>query len=56
MKQIHIWPNHVAVHEIGLVLPRAPGESVGSTLRRLAQLGLPSTQSSVEFHGGVQPE
>lgn len=54
--RVHIWPNHVKVRELDLVLPRAPGESVPTTLARLARLGLPSTIGAVRLHGGLRAE
>ncbi|HEV2448900.1 MAG TPA: hypothetical protein VGU43_00615 [Thermoplasmata archaeon] len=54
--KVHIWPNHVRVRELDLVLPRSPGESVATTLDRLARLGLPSTHAVVRLHGGLRAE
>ncbi|HTT14517.1 MAG TPA: hypothetical protein VMG81_01895 [Thermoplasmata archaeon] len=53
MKQIHVWPNHVAIPDADLVLWRAPAETLSTTLRSLARLGFDATPGNVELHGVV---
>jgi hypothetical protein len=50
MKQIQIWPHHVAVAHLDLVLPRARGEQIEVTLGRLARMGLDTRPENVERH------
>jgi hypothetical protein len=55
MKQIQIWPNHVRVADLDLVLPRSNGEPISRTLNNLARMGLNTHPENVEIHGVVQP-
>ena len=50
MRQIHIWPNHVRVSEIDLVLLRKEEEPVSQTLGALARLGLDTRPGNVVLH------
>jgi len=54
MKQIHVWPNHIRVAHLDLVLPRPKGEPLTRSLQALAQLGFDTRPENVEVHGGVQ--
>ncbi|MCI4341005.1 MAG: hypothetical protein L3K11_01305 [Thermoplasmata archaeon] len=56
MKRIHVWPNHVAVRDLDLVLPRSPAEPLRVTLSRLARMGFNTDAHSVELHPGVAAE
>lgn len=51
MKQIHVWPNHVRVPHLDLVLPRPSGEPLSHTLGGLARLGFDTRAENVEIHG-----
>ncbi len=50
MKQIHIWPNHVRVAHIDLVLPRPREEPLAQSLMSLARLGFDTRLGNVEIH------
>jgi hypothetical protein len=50
MKQIHVWPNHVRVPHLDLVLTREEGESLDRSLTSLARLGLDTRPGNVEIH------
>lgn len=51
MKQIHVWPNHIRLLEIDLVLVRSPQETLGTRLSALARLGFDTGPDNVELHG-----
>ena len=53
MKQIHVWPNHIRIPHIDLVLPRARDEPLSHTLRSLSRLGFDTRDENVVVHGGV---
>jgi hypothetical protein len=53
MKQIHIWPNHIRVTHLNLVLFRPNGEPLTRSLKSLARLGLDTRPENVEVHAGV---
>jgi hypothetical protein len=53
MKQIHVWPNHVRVPHLDLVLFRREEESLDHTLNALARLGFDTRPTNVEIHGTV---
>jgi len=53
-KQIHVWPNHIRVAHLDLVLPRARQEPVAQSLRTLQRMGLDVRPSNVELHDGVR--
>ncbi|MGD0249415.1 MAG: hypothetical protein ABSB97_00755 [Thermoplasmata archaeon] len=53
MKQIHVWPNHIRIPHIDLVLARAREEPLTHTLNALARLGFDTRPGNVEVHGGV---
>ncbi|HTP54966.1 MAG TPA: hypothetical protein VML94_08445 [Thermoplasmata archaeon] len=55
MKQIHVWPNHIRVAHLDLVLPRPQHEPVSKSLRSLGRLGLDVRPGNVEVHDGVRP-
>jgi hypothetical protein len=50
MKQIHVWPNHVHIADLDLVLVVPAGESRSQTLGSLAKLGFDTDPDNVEFH------
>jgi hypothetical protein len=50
MKQIQIWPNHIRVTHLDLVLPRPNGEPLNQTLTGLARMGLDTHPENVEVH------
>lgn len=53
MKQIHIWPNHIRVPHLDLVLPRSEDESLSASLNSLARMGFDTRPTNVEVHPGV---
>jgi len=53
MKQIHVWPNHIRIPHIDLVLPRPREEPLSHTLRSLSRLGFDTRADNVEVHGEV---
>jgi hypothetical protein len=50
MKQIHVWPNHVRVAHLDLVLARNQGEPIAQTMSSLARLGIDTRPGNVEVH------
>jgi len=54
MKQIHVWPNHIRVPHLDLVLLRPNEETLAHSLHRLARLGFNTQSGNVEVHDGVQ--
>jgi hypothetical protein len=50
MKQIHVYPNHIRVHHLDLVLIRRSDESYAASLKGLARMGLDVRPENVEFH------
>ena len=49
MKQIHVWPNHIRIPEIDLVLYRSQRETLDDSLDALARLGFDTRPDNVEF-------
>jgi len=39
MKQIHVWPNHIRVPHLDVVMIRPKEETLDHTLKTLARLG-----------------
>jgi hypothetical protein len=54
MKQIHVWPNHIRVAHVDLVLIRSREEPLTHSLKALARLGFDTSPGNVELHDGVQ--
>jgi hypothetical protein len=54
VKQIHIWPNHVRIPHLDLVLFRPQGETLDHSLSALARFGLDTSPENVELHGDLQ--
>ena len=50
MKQIHVWPNHVRVPHLDLVLARKRGEPLAHSLSSLARMGFDTRPGNVEVH------
>jgi hypothetical protein len=55
MKQIHVWPNHIRVVHLDLVLPRPREEPLAHSLMSLARLGLDTRIGNVVIHDEVGP-
>jgi hypothetical protein len=55
VKQIHVWPNHIRVDHIDLVLYRPDQDSLDHSLKSLARLGFDTRPANVEVHDGVRP-
>jgi hypothetical protein len=53
MKQIHVWPNHIRVPHLDLVLVRPREEPLARSLNALARLGFDTRPGNVEVHDGV---
>jgi len=53
MKQIHVWPNHIRLTHLNLVLVRPRTEPLSASLHSLARLGLDTAPENVEVHEGV---
>jgi hypothetical protein len=53
MKQIHVWPNHIRVSHLDLVLYRPHQETLAHSLSGLARLGLDTRPGNVEVHAGA---
>jgi hypothetical protein len=51
MKQIHVWPNHIRVPHLDLVLVRNSPEPLAHTLSSLARMGFDTRPENVEVHG-----
>jgi hypothetical protein len=54
MKQIHVWPNHIRVPHLDLVLVRTSDETLAQRLDALARLGLNTRSENVELHDTPQ--
>jgi hypothetical protein len=54
MKQVHIWPNHIRVTHLDLVIYRPDQESLDRSLSALARLGIDTGPHNVEVHDGVR--
>jgi hypothetical protein len=52
MKQIHVWPNHIRVEHLDLVLVRPKEETLAHSLNVLARLGFDTRPGNVEVHDG----
>jgi hypothetical protein len=50
MKQIQVWPNHVRIADIDLVIVHPHGEDLTTTLDSLARLGFDTERENVEVH------
>lgn len=50
MKQVHVWPHHVRVAHLDLVLARNKGEPLEQTMSSLARLGIDTRPGNVEVH------
>lgn len=53
MREIHLWPNHVRVPHLDLVLVRAYDESVDATLSVLARFGIDTRSTNLVIHGDL---
>jgi hypothetical protein len=53
MKQIHIWPNHIRIPHVDLVLPRQKEESLEHTLKTLNRYGFDTRLENVEVYGAL---
>lgn len=53
MKQIYVYPNHIRVPHLDLVLYRSSEEPVSLSLKALARLGLDTRPENVEIYPGV---
>ena len=54
MKQIHVWPNHIRVPHLDLILVRPLEEPLAHSLESLARLGFDTRPRNVELHAEVQ--
>jgi len=54
MKQIHVWPSHIRIPHLDLVLPRPREETLAHTLRYLSRHGFDTRAENVEVHGPVR--
>jgi len=54
MKQIHVWPNHVHIADLDLVLVVPKGEDLSRTLDSLARMGFDTEPDNVEVHDGAE--
>ena len=54
MKQIHIWPNHIRIPHVGLVLMRSQPGSLAGSLSHLARLGFDTRPANVEIHEALE--
>lgn len=50
MKQIHVYPNHIRIRHLDLVLIRKRDEPYAQSLRALAKMGLDVSPENVELH------
>jgi len=53
MKQIHVWPNHVRIAHLDLILVRKKGEPLAHSLNSLARMGFDTRPGNVEVHSGA---
>jgi hypothetical protein len=49
-KQIHVWPNHVRIAHLDLVLARQKAEPLANRLNSLARMGFDTRPENVEVH------
>jgi hypothetical protein len=49
-KQIHVWPNHVRIAHLDLVMARQQGEPLTHRLSSLARMGFDTRPENVEVH------
>jgi hypothetical protein len=56
MKQIHVWPNHIRIPHVDLVLIRPSEETLAHTLTSLSRFGFDTRAENVEVHAGVRIE
>ena len=54
MKQIHVWPNHIRIPHLDLVLHRHSEETLSHTLKSLSRFGFDTRSENVEVHDGVR--
>jgi hypothetical protein len=50
VKQIQIWPNHIRVPHLDLVLVRSPSQPLDESLTALARMGFDIRPENVEVH------
>lgn len=50
MKQIHIWPNHIRIPHLDLVIFRSQPATLQGNLRALARLGFDTGPGNVDVH------
>jgi hypothetical protein len=53
VKQIHVWPYHIRIPHIDLVLARSSEETLAHTLKYLTHLGFDTRPENVEVYPGV---
>jgi len=53
MKQIHIWPHHIRIAHLDLVLSRPQPPCLDCSLTSLARLGFDTHPDNVEVHDGA---
>jgi hypothetical protein len=53
MKQIHVWPNHIRIPHLDLVLVRPADEPLHRSLNTLARLGFDTRPENIELHGAA---
>jgi hypothetical protein len=53
MKQIQVYPNHIRVRHLDLVLIRKRDEPYAQSLKALARMGVDVRPENVELHAGV---
>ena len=51
MKQIDIYPNHIRIRHLDLVMIRPSDEPVADSLKQLARLGFDTRPENVEVRG-----
>jgi hypothetical protein len=51
MKQIQVYPNHIRIRHLDLVLMRPREESIAHSLRNLARLGFDTRPENVDVRG-----
>jgi hypothetical protein len=55
MKQIHVWPHHIRIPHLDLVLYRAGPDTLEASLSSLARLGFDTGPGNVELHDEARP-
>jgi hypothetical protein len=54
MKRIQVWPNHIRIADLDLILVRPREEPLAESLMSLARMGFDTRLGNVEIHDEVE--